>query len=157
MHSQNKLPEVKLVAISMPPASSVPPASATDSAAAITPAQVLAELKSAFDTYEDALVNNRVDVLDSLFWDSPHTLRFGARENLYSFDEIKAFRAARPGVGLAREILECRIVTFGTSTGVANITFRRANEPRVGRQSQTWVRFAQGWHVVSAHVSWMDE
>ena len=151
MHSQNKLPEVKLVAVS------TPPALAAGTGAAITPAQALAELKSAFDTYEDALVNNKVDVLDRLFWDSPHTLRFGARENLYGFDEIKAFRAARPGAGLAREILECHIATFGTSTGVANITFRRANEPRVGRQSQTWVRFAHGWHVVSAHVSWMDE
>ena len=151
MHAQNKPSENNLVAISLPPAL------AAGSAAAISPAQALAELKSAFDTYEVALVNNQVDVLDRLFWDSPHTLRFGARENLYGFDEIKAYRAARSGAGLAREILERHIVTFGTDTGVANITFRRAAEPRVGRQSQTWVRFAQGWRVVSAHVSWMDE
>ena len=150
MHSQNKPPENNLTAISLPPAL------AAGSSATLSPAQALAELKSAFDTYEDALVNNRVDVLDLLFWDSPHTLRFGVRENLNGFDEIKAFRAARLGVGLAREILDCHIVTFGASTGVANITFRRAAEPRVGRQSQTWVRFAQGWRVVSAHVSFMD-
>ena len=135
----------------------LPAEAAADSAAGLSSAPALNELKSAFDIYEDALVNNKVDVLDRLFWDSPHTLRFGARENLYGFDEIKAFRAARPGAGLAREILDCHIVAFGSSTGVANITFRRASEPRVGRQSQTWVRFAQGWRVVSAHVSWMDE
>ncbi len=151
MHAPNQPVQSSLHAVS------VPPALASDSATSISPAQALAELKSAFDIYEDALVNNKVDVLDLLFWDSPHTLRFGARENLNGFEAIKAFRAARPGVGLSREILECHIVAFGTSAGVANITFRRATEPRVGRQSQTWVRFAQGWRVVSAHVSWMDE
>ena len=151
MQHPHKPPRTHLEAVLLPPVV------AADSTAEISPAQALAELKSAFDTYEDALVNNKVDVLDRLFWESPHTLRFGARENLYGFDEIKAFRASRPGVGLAREILECHIVAFGTRMGVANITFRRIAEPRVGRQSQTWVRFAQGWRVVSAHVSWMDQ
>ena len=62
----------------------------------------LTELQSAFDLYEDALVNNKVDILDALFWNSPHTLRYGARENLNGYDEIKAFRAGRPSVGLSR-------------------------------------------------------
>ena len=120
----------------------------------------LTHLQRAFDLYEDALIHNKVDVLDALFWDSPHTLRFGVKENLNGYDEIKAFRAGRPSAGLNRDILHCHVVTFGDSLGVANITFRRAGEPRVGRQSQTWVRFdadfADGWRVVSAHVSWMD-
>ena len=123
-------------------------------------AQALAELQQAFDLYEDALVHNKVDVLDALFWDSPHTLRYGAKENLNGYDEIKAFRAARPSVGLSRNILERHIVTFGSHMGVANVTFARSSEPRIGRQSQTWVKFdldfADGWRVVSAHVSWMD-
>ena len=122
------------------------------------------ELQQAFDLYEDALVHNKVDILDALFWNSPQTLRYGAKENLNGYDEIKAFRAARPSAGLARDILDRHIVTFGDSMGVANITFRRPGEPRVGRQSQTWVRqgtgtaaaLAHGWRVVSAHVSWMD-
>lgn len=122
--------------------------------------QALAELQQAFDLYEDALIHNKVDVLDTLFWNNPHTLRYGAKENLNGYDEIKAFRAARPAVGLSRDILDCRIVTFGHHMGVANITFCRAGEARVGRQSQTWVKFdeafAGGWRVVSAHVSWMD-
>jgi hypothetical protein len=122
------------------------------------------ELRHAFELYEDALIHNKVEMLDALFWDSPHTLRYGAKENLNGYDDIKAFRAARPSAGLARDILDCHIVTFGSSMGVANITFRRRGEPRVGRQSQTWVKsgagpdaaLAHGWRVVSAHVSWMD-
>ena len=122
------------------------------------------ELQQAFDLYEDALIHNKVDMLDALFWNSPHTLRYGTKENLNSYDEIKAFRAARPSAGLNRDIFECHIVTFGDSMGVANITFRRAGEARIGRQSQTWVKsdagtdaaLAHGWRVVSAHVSWMD-
>ena len=116
----------------------------------------LAELNHAFDIYEDALIHNKVGILDELFWNSPHTLRYGAKENLFGYDEIKAFRAARPGVGLVRAIVDRHIMTFGAAMGVANVTFRRENEPRIGRQSQTWVKFAQGWRVVSAHVSWMD-
>lgn len=121
------------------------------------------ELRQAFDLYEDALIHNKVAMLDALFWDSPHTLRYGAKENLKGYNSIKAFRAARPGAGLSRDILECHIVTFGENFGVANITFRRLGEPRVGRQSQTWIKpgtadaaLAHGWRVVSAHVSWMD-
>jgi Protein of unknown function (DUF3225) len=117
----------------------------------------LAELIAAFNTYEDALIYNKVSVLDALFWSHPLTLRFGAKENLFGFDEIKAFRASRPSVGLQREIIDRHIVTFGGTTGVANITFKRTGEPRIGRQSQTWIKFSEGWRVVSAHVSWMDQ
>ena len=116
----------------------------------------LAELNAAFDAYEDALVHNKVDVLDALFWSNPLTLRFGAKENLFGADQIKAFRASRPSVGLQREIIDRHIVTFGEQVGVANITFKRSLEPRMGRQSQTWVKLDAGWRVVSAHVSWMD-
>ena len=119
-------------------------------------AEVLAELNAAFDRYEDALIHNKVEVLDELFWDDSLTLRFGAKENLFGVDEIKAFRASRPSVGLSRTIITRHIVTFGQAMGVANITFKRSSEPRMGRQSQTWVKFAEGWRVVSAHVSWMD-
>lgn len=116
----------------------------------------LAELNQVFDQYEDALIHNKVEILDALFWNSPHTLRYGARENLIGYDAIKAFRAARPGVGLVREIVDRHIVTYGDIMGVANVTFMRPNETRIGRQSQTWIKFAEGWRVVSAHVSWMD-
>lgn len=116
----------------------------------------LAELSAAFDEYEVALIHNKVSMLDALFWSHPLTLRFGAKENLFGADQIKAFRASRPSAGLQREIIDRHIVTFGSAAGVANITFKRTTEPRIGRQSQTWIKFAEGWRVVSAHVSWMD-
>lgn len=114
---------------------------------------VVAEVTVAFDRYEDALVNNKVDVLDELFWDSPHTLRYGATENLYGYREIQDFRASRPSQGLAREVLRTVITTYGDDFATANIEFRREGSTKTGRQSQTWMRTAQGWRVVAAHVS----
>ncbi|BFG78165.1 oxalurate catabolism protein HpxZ [Paraburkholderia terrae] len=116
---------------------------------------VLAEVNAAFDAYERALVGNDVAVLDALFFDSPHTLRYGATENLYGYDAIREFRAARPSKGLERTVKARVVTTYGDAFAVANIEFRRDNEPRIGRQSQTWVKMPEGWRVVSAHVSWM--
>jgi hypothetical protein len=117
---------------------------------------VLAEVGLVFAQYERALVCNDVAGLDALFWQSPHTLRYGAGENLYGYAAIASFRALRPSQGLAREISRTSITTFGRDVAVANIEFIRAGNPRIGRQSQTWVRFAEGWRVVAAHVSWME-
>lgn len=115
-----------------------------------------AELSAAFARYEDALVNNRVDVLDELFWASGHTVRYGVAENLYGIDEIRAFRKARPAQGLARTLRRTVITTYGRETGTAMTEFLREGSEMVGRQSQTWVRLAgQGWCVVAAHVSLM--
>mgnify|MGYP006278958361 FL=1 len=118
--------------------------------------EVLAEVTAAFMRYEAALVSNDVAVLDELFWDSPHTIRYGASENLYGYEAIQAFRSNRPSQGLARQLHNTQITCYGNDFAVANTEFRRASTPRVGRQSQTWVRMPQGWRVVSAHVSLMD-
>lgn len=117
---------------------------------------VLAEVQAAFASYERALVNNDVRQLDLLFWASPQTLRYGAGENLYGHDAIAAFRSQRPAMGLERTIRRTSITTFGTDFAVANIEFARAGNPRIGRQTQSWVRFDEGWRVVAAHVSWME-
>lgn len=114
---------------------------------------VVAEVRAAFDRYEDALVHNKVEVLDELFWNSPHTLRYGATENLYGYQEIAAFRAGRPSQGLMRELLRVEITTYGRDFATANCEFRREGSTRTGRQSQTWMRTAPGWRVVAAHVS----
>jgi hypothetical protein len=116
----------------------------------------LAAVEAAFDEYERALTTNDVPVLDTLFWNSPHTLRYGATENLQGNGAIREFRAMRPGKGLMRTIIDRSVTTFGTDFAVANITFSRKGEARVGRQSQTWVRIDGQWRVVAAHVSWMD-
>jgi hypothetical protein len=117
---------------------------------------VVAEVTVAFARYEAALVNNQVDVLDELFWDSPHTLRYGAGENLYGYDAIRAFRAGRSPQGLARRVLRTAITTYGHDFATTNIEFQHDGSDRIGRQSQTWMRTPQGWRVVSAHVSLMS-
>jgi hypothetical protein len=114
---------------------------------------VLAEMEVAFVRYEDALVNNKVDVLDELFWNSPHTLRYGIGENLYGFEAIQAFRASRPSQGLQRTCMNTVITTYGEDFATANTEFQRDGVARSGRQSQTWMRTPEGWRVVAAHVS----
>ena len=115
--------------------------------------EVHAEVCAAFDRYEHALVNNQVEVLDELFWPSAHTVRYGAGENLYGIAEIRAFRLARPSVGLARSLMRTVITTYGRDSATAMTEFLRAGSARSGRQSQTWVRLPEGWRVVAAHVS----
>ena len=114
---------------------------------------VLAEMEVAFARYEDALVNNKVDVLDELFWNSPHTLRYGIAENLYGFEAIQAFRASRPSQGLQRTCMNTVVTTYGEDFATANTEFQRDGVARSGRQSQTWMRTPEGWRVVAAHVS----
>ena len=56
-------------------------------------------------------VSNDVETLDALFRDDPRTIRFGGTENLFGFGEIKAFRAGRSPVGLARTLSKTVITT----------------------------------------------
>ena len=119
---------------------------------------VLAEVTEQFARYEKALVSNDVAVLDELFRNDPRTLRYGIGENLYGYDAIMAFRAARLPVGLMRRTDKTVITTYGRDAAVASTLFYRDNAPgRVGRQMQTWVRFPEGWKIVAAHVSIIDE
>ena len=115
--------------------------------------EVVAEVSAAFERYEHALVHNEVEVLDELFHNSPHTLRYGATENLYGYAAIQEFRASRPSQGLQRERMNIVITTYGQDFATANTEFRRVGSERTGRQSQTWVRTPDGWRVVAAHVS----
>lgn len=118
--------------------------------------EIKAELQAAFDTYERALVSNDVAVLDELFQNDPRTIRYGISENLYGYDEIAAFRAARPAQGLNRSLERTQITTYGDAFGIAMTLFHRS-PGKIGRQSQTWVRTPKGWCIVAAHVSIIDE
>jgi Protein of unknown function (DUF3225) len=119
---------------------------------------VLAEVTEQFARYEKALVSNDVTVLDELFRADSRTLRYGVGENLYGYDAIMAFRAARSPMGLMRKTAKTVITTYGRDAAVASTLFYRDALPgRVGRQMQTWVRFAEGWRIVAAHVSIIDE
>jgi hypothetical protein len=117
---------------------------------------VVAEVRAAFERYERALVANDIGVLDELFWHDPRVQRFGIAENLYGIDAIRAFRQGRPAAGLARTLERTEIHTFGRDCAVANTEFYRGDRHRCGRQSQTWVRLALGWRIVSAHVSLIE-
>ena len=120
--------------------------------------EVVAEVTAAFYRYEKALNTNDVAVLDELFRADPRTLRYGVGENLYGYDAIMAFRAARSPAGLMRRTEKTVITAYGRDTAVASTLFYRDTAPgRVGRQMQTWVRFAEGWKIVAAHVSVIDE
>jgi hypothetical protein len=120
--------------------------------------EVLAEVTAQFARYEQALVANDVAVLDGLFRQDDRTLRYGIGENLYGYGAITAFRAARSPVGLMRKTAGTVITTYGRDTAVASTLFYRDSAPgRVGRQMQTWVRFPEGWKIVAAHVSIIDE
>ena len=116
---------------------------------------VHAEVTAAFERYERALVTNDVAELDALFHDAPTTIRYGIGENLYGYEEIKAFRAARSSDNLSRTLSRTVITTYGDNFATAMTQFHRT-PGRLGRQSQTWVRFAEGWQVVAAHVSVID-
>jgi len=119
--------------------------------------EVVAEVTAAFTRYEQALVTNDVAVLDATFRDDPRTIRYGMTENLYGYGEIAAFRAARSQAGLARKISRTVITTYGRDFAVASTLFERDTVPgKIGRQMQTWVKFAEGWRVVAAHVSLID-
>ena len=117
--------------------------------------QALAEVKASFKRYQDAIIANDIAVLNELFWNNPLTLRYGTGENLYGHQAIAGFRSARNPAGLAREVTKEVVSCYGRDFATTNIEFTRGE--RHGRQSQAWVRMPEGWRIVAAHVSYMDE
>jgi len=113
---------------------------------------ILAEVTAAFHDYERALMADDIPALDRLFADAPTTVRYGVGEVLYGADEIRAFRKGRGG-SPQRRLGRVAITTYGDSFATANAEFFREGSDRRGRQSQAWVKFPDGWKVVSAHVS----
>jgi hypothetical protein len=119
--------------------------------------EVVAEVTQAFERYERALVANDVAALDALFWNSPHTLRYGIGENLYGHEAIAAFRSARPTINLTRRLDNTMIVTYGRDFATANTEFQREGSTLTGRQSHVWIRTEGGWRIAAAHVSLMPQ
>ncbi len=119
----------------------------------VNEAAVVAQAHEQFLRYEEAFVSNDTSVLDELFWDSPHAVRFGAAENLYGHQAIARFRATRSGEDLARELLRVDVTTFGSDFAAVSAEFRRTGSGVTGRQQQAWVRTCDGWRIVAAHVS----
>ena len=118
---------------------------------------VWAEVTLLFERYEQALVTNDIAVLNELFWNDTLTLRYGIAENLHGYAEISAYRSARSPANLARTLVRTVITTYGEDFATANTEFIRPPIERIGRQSQTWARMPEGWRIVSAHVSFMEQ
>lgn len=121
--------------------------------------EVVAEIGALFEAYEQALIDKNVDVLDTSFWNSPHTVRLANQEHGYGFDRIHAFRVARPpGPGTKEKRLRLDILTLGRDIATVHLVYKVRGREMTGRQTQTWVRFPEiGWKIVSAHVSMIAE
>lgn len=113
---------------------------------------VLTEINAIFEQYEAALVSNDIEQLDRFFWNSSLVVRFGVAENLYGIEAIRAFRKTRNSSALNRTLRNTEITTYASDFATTTTEFIRDDQP-VGRQSQTWARFSDGWRIVSAHVS----
>ena len=120
---------------------------------AVNLAPVAAQVQAAFDAYEMALLRHDVLQLDEFFWYHPNTVRFGVAENLYGGATIRAYRMACQPVHPGRRIEKLVITTFGHDFATVAAEFSAPDTEAIGRQLQSWVRFPQGWRVVSAHVS----
>ncbi|MBE2992236.1 oxalurate catabolism protein HpxZ [Sphingomonas sp. CFBP 13603] len=113
---------------------------------------LLAEVTQAFEAYERALMADDVAALDALFHAAPTTNRYGVGEVLYGIDAIRDFRKGRGG-SPQRTLGRVVITVYGDAFATADAEFHREGSDRRGRQTQAWVKFADGWKVVSAHVS----
>ncbi len=114
--------------------------------------KVISEVTVAFEAYEAALMGDDLEAMANLFRHAPETVRYGVGECLYGYEEIAAFRKGRGG-SPQREPGRVAISSYGDSMATANAEFSREDSPARGRQSQVWVKFPDGWKVVSAHVS----
>lgn len=117
---------------------------------------VKAEVEAVFLDYEAALTRNDLAALDAHFWHSLEVVRYGTNENLYGIDAVRAYRVARDSTRLARRLDRTQITTFGEDTAVATTEFKRPHQAP-GRQTQVWIRFPEGWRIVSAHISLLED
>lgn len=113
---------------------------------------LLAEVTAAFQEYERALMADDLEAMDALFHDAPTTNRFGVGEVLWGIEAIREFRKGRGG-SPQRRLGHVAITVYGDAFATADAEFFREGSERRGRQSQSWVKFSDGWKVVSAHVS----
>ncbi|MGH6645380.1 oxalurate catabolism protein HpxZ [Aquabacterium sp.] len=115
--------------------------------------EVLQEVTSVFLRYEDALMANDVDALNAYFWASPCTTRYGIADRQVGHEALVAYRKTVSAPDYTRQLHDVRITAFGADMAVAMTEFTRSDTPLRGFQTQTWVRFSDGWKIVSAHVS----
>lgn len=115
---------------------------------------VVAEVKDAFLRYQRAVDTNDVETMNTLFWQSPYTVRFAPNGTLIGHDAIASFRRGRATKSTFERILKNTVITtFGRDFAATNTETTKVGERGVSRQSQTWIRTPQGWRIAAAHVS----
>ncbi|GAA4883566.1 AtzH-like domain-containing protein [Actinomycetospora straminea] len=135
-----------------PVASAAPAAEGTGGPVLDRP-DVVAAVTAAFERYERALRDADVGVLTELFWSDPRCVRYGVADRQYGADEIAAWRRDHPGVPPGRRLAGTVVVAVDDRTAVVSTLFGYPDHVAEGRQTQTWVRLAEGWRIVAAHVS----
>ena len=121
--------------------------------------EVVAEVKQAFNRYEKALVANDIAALNALFRDdrAHRPLRRDGKSLWLCRDQVVPRRAlaGRRSAAPSRTRLSPPSAAISPSP---RRCYQRPSAPgKVGRQMQTWVKFAEGWRVVAAHVSLIDK
>jgi Protein of unknown function (DUF3225) len=114
---------------------------------------VVEEVAAIFMVYQRAVDENDFETMNALFWDSPHTVRFGPNGTLIGHAAIAAFRRDRAGRVARRTLRNTVITTFGRDFAATNTESTKRDQSMVSRQSQCWARTPEGWRIVSAHVS----
>lgn len=128
----------------------------TISVEAVNVPDVVGEVRAVLERYESALIANDVAVLNEFFWASAHTVRLGLAEHGYGSKSIAAQRARMAAVHPQRRLGKVVITTLGNDLASVTAEFSAPDSARIGRQTQVWARFAEGWRIVSAHVSTVD-
>ena len=119
--------------------------------------EIVEEVTAAFMSYEKAITENDVKMINHLFWNDAKTLRYGPNGTLISHEALSTFRRNRVTDGVRRVLKNTSIVTFGQDYAVANAEANDEDISGTVRQSQTWVRTNEGWKIVSAHVSYLQD
>jgi hypothetical protein len=121
--------------------------------------EVMAQVSAAFTEYERALVDNDIRAMNTLFWNSPETVRYGIAEIQHGGEAIRAWRESCVPVPKSRRLHRTVVTTFGSDYATVSTEFTSDATALIGRQMQTWARLGmesephRGWKIVAAHVS----
>jgi hypothetical protein len=118
-----------------------------------TAAGAAEEVRVEFERYEAALMADDVATMGAMFWASPQVVRYGIADMQVGAERLAAWRQEQPPLPPGRTLQDTVISAVSPDVVVVSTCFTYPGRPALGRQSQTWVRLAEGWRVVSAHVS----
>jgi ketosteroid isomerase-like protein len=116
-------------------------------------ADVLREVRAAFEQYEQALLRHDVEALNGFFLNSADSIRYGLAEQNYGIEAIAAYRRASVAVHPQRRLLRVVVSRYGDDVACVSAEFTDPAAAGLGRQTQTWVRTGDGWKIIVAHVS----